>query len=105
MSSLEEIRRWARGRKIDGLPKRKRAIVTPGLTTAWFKVNTDGDDAILLFGEHNGKSVSHLAQSRLGRSYLRFIDGEDFPQELKAVCEYRLLKWRRDRKKNRGKKK
>lgn len=56
-----------------------------------YTINIDGDDAVLKFGKHKGKSISELANSQSG--YLDWILRQEFPEELKDVVVHqkRLL--------------
>ncbi len=56
-----------------------------------YSISADGCDAVLLFGKHNGESVSTLSQDRDARGYLTWIvrDGE-FDADLVEICEYQL---------------
>jgi hypothetical protein len=53
-----------------------------------YVVSADGKDALIHFGKHNGKNLSDIA--KIDRGYLSWIIGEDFPKELKDICEYQL---------------
>lgn len=55
-----------------------------------YKISADGQDAILWFGRHNGYSVSDLAKTEDGRSYLKWILGQEFDVALKDICAYQL---------------
>jgi hypothetical protein len=50
------------------------------------------DDAILLFGKCKNQSLSELAVTREGSSYLRWLIGTDFPKELKDAAKMALAK-------------
>lgn len=53
-----------------------------------YVVSADGRDALIQFGKHSGANLSDIAKT--DRGYLSWIIGEDFPQELKDICEYLL---------------
>lgn len=73
------------------MPKRlRKSIVTPNLRTSQFIVNSDGDDAVLFVGRHNGHTVSALTKTTAGRSYLKWVLTSDLQEELKSVCRYQL---------------
>lgn len=117
MPSLEEIREWLRGKRVNGLPDRKGKWDLPGdgvkrrkgvdigkmedateamrkfgnaAMRAKYKINADGDDAVLLFGKHSGKRVSALAKGY--PDYLRWLLQQDFPEDLVEIVKYRLQK-------------
>lgn len=99
MAKLTELRRWARGEPVEGLPNRAGApritkepdLVkgNPNLETHKYKISTDGTDALLKFGRHYGRTVSYLAAKH--RSYLRWILRKaEFDQALKDVVAHQL---------------
>ena len=57
---------------------------------AKYKISADGDDAVLLFGKHNGKEVSTLAKKN--PDYLRWLLQQDFPEDLVEIVKYQLQK-------------
>lgn len=103
MPTLEEIRAWARGRRVGGLPSplQRKGIDKPELrgskSTKQYRVDPAGEDALLLFGVFRGSRASDLAKTSRGRKYLRWIIEKDFEGDLKEVCRYRLELWKRDK--------
>jgi len=57
-----------------------------------YVLSADGSDATLLFGKHNGESVSTLARGgKDSRGYLKWIIGAgDFDADLVEICDYQL---------------
>jgi hypothetical protein len=102
MPTLEELRRWARGERIEGLPQiapRKEVDVErPKLgaessvrrLSGKYKLNAEGTDALLQFGSFTGHAVSALVTTARGRKYLAWIVSKDFDEDLKAVCRYHM---------------
>jgi len=104
MPTLEELRRWARGRYVQGMPKplRKKPIDKPELTgkqSRQYRVDPNGEDALLLFGSFRGSTCSQLRKTPRGRKYLRWIldANQDFETDLKEVCRYQLELWKREK--------
>jgi uncharacterized protein (DUF3820 family) len=58
---------------------------------AKYTISTTGDDAVIHFGKHAGKTLTLLALGA-DRSYLDWMMAEDFPEELKDVIKYVLKK-------------
>lgn len=58
-------------------------------------VESDGEpDAILQFGKYKGQKVSHLVvESPESRDYLRWVTGEEFPEELKEIIAAWFVRW------------
>ena len=103
MATLEEIRRWARGERVDGFPSGKPAPAAelPKLTrraTNKYTINTEGTDAILKFGSFRGEALSKLVMTPRGRTYLKWLIGRDFDDDLKEICRYQLKKYSDERK-------
>lgn len=97
MPDLKDLRRWARGEDVEGLPEHD-PVQPPDPINAdreWtrFKVSADGRDALLKFGEHRGRTLSWLSERH--RGYLYWILKSDFPAALKDIARYQLDK--RDR--------
>ncbi len=97
MPTLDELRRWARGEPIEGLPNimpRKEVerprLASVGRVSGKYKINPDGTDALLQFGSFRGQVLSSLVTSARGRKYLRWILDQDFDENLKAVCRYQM---------------
>lgn len=109
MPSLEDIRRWLEGVDQPNLPPRKLAWNRPRpsprhtkkhttpLAKAMrakkqagqvgkYRISEDGEDAVLLFGKHNGKKVSELFKD--DRSYLGWLFKQEFPDELIDVIKH-----------------
>jgi len=105
MPTLEELRRWARGNRVQGMPNplRRKSVEKPklrGEQSKQFAIDPAGEDALLLFGKFRGSRASELVLSARGRKYLRWIvEDADFPEDLKNVCRYRLELWRREKQK------
>lgn len=107
MAKLEEIRKWARGKKVKGLPEpiRRNPVRKPQLenkivpvwVNAKYSISAEGDDALLLFGKFRGNRVSELINTARGRSYLKWIMKREFQNDLKEVCRYRLELRQRER--------
>jgi len=100
MPTLEEIRAWARGLLVPGLPRSKEAppeepAPVGGKRTRTYKINAEGTDALLKFGKHRGRTVGWLAVKQ--PDYLRWILGaasdsrpDPFDDELRDVVRYQL---------------
>lgn len=98
MASLDEIKRWARGRNVEGLPRRNaRKAAKPKMgdgdarlqSFGKYKINTEGDDALLRFGQFTGSTISQLASGGARkRRYLQWILRSDFPDDLKSVVRF-----------------
>lgn len=111
MATLEELRRWARGHYVQGLPNplRRRGVPKPRIGGATrdfanlsrqFRISDDGTDALFLFGKFKGSTAKQLVKSNRGRTYLRWIRKQDFPDDLKEVCRYQLDLWKRESKRS-----
>ena len=97
MPTLEELRRWAQGENVDGLPdmKPRKEVERPKVDSTAapngrYRLNRDATDALLQFGAFRGQTVSSLVQSARGRKYLNWILEKDFDDTLKSVCRYHL---------------
>jgi len=106
MTTLEDLRRWARGRRVSGLPapRRRKKIDKPelqGSASRQFRVDPAGEDALILFGKFRGSTIKQLVATSRGRTYIRWILDNDFEDDLKEVCRYRLELWRREKQKKR----
>lgn len=103
MPTLEEIRRWARGESVDGLPPIEhvkpldKPQVRPGHSSRKYKLNADATDALLLFGTFHGQRISALVATPRGRKYIDWILDKEFDDELKAVCRYQRELYKRDK--------
>lgn len=103
MPDLKDIRRMLRGEEVEGIapepsrvarprPKDSDPRLSPSsvdlekmtVRSARYTVSTDGRDAVLNFGKHKGKTLSLLALSS-DASYLDWILGQEFPEELKGI--------------------
>lgn len=56
-----------------------------------YKINATGDNAILKFGKHKGRSLTQIAD-RGSALYLEWLLKQPFPDDLKDVCRYVLRK-------------
>jgi hypothetical protein len=97
MPTLDELRRWARGETIVGLPPvgaRKEVerpkLADTGRVSGKYKINADCTDALLQFGVFRGQALSKLVATARGRKYLHWILEKDFDENLKAVCRYQM---------------
>lgn len=97
MPTLDELRRWARGEEVEGLPpiapckEVERPVIDPtARTSRKYKLNPDCTDALLQFGFFRGQAISAIVASARGRKYLNWILDRDFDDALKAVCRYQL---------------
>lgn len=97
MPTLEELRRWARGEAVEGLPavKPRKEVERPkvdasALRSTKYKLNPDATDALLQFGAFRGQTISSLVTSARGRKYINWILEQDFDDTLKSVCRYHL---------------
>ena len=88
MATLEELRERLRN------PKEKREPKPPATLSPVvhrYKINTDGDDAILLFGKFSGKLVSQMVRASRSKRYLKWLLRQDnFPDDLKNVVRHNL---------------
>ncbi len=99
MPTLEDLRAWARGVRVKGFPDpspRKKVPKPPPPQPAGpgvsrqYRINIDGDDALLLFGKFKGSRVSEMVGVSRQKRYLRWMLAEDFPEDLKSVIRYYL---------------
>lgn len=97
MPTLDELRRWARGESVEGLPAiavrkpvERPAVDPTRRTSRKYKLNDDNTDALLQFGLYRGQTVSSLVATARGRKYLSWILDRDFDDALKAVCRYHM---------------
>jgi len=96
MPTLDELRRWARGEPVEGLPpvslikEVERPRLVPMRSTGKYRINADGTDALLQFGRFRGHTLSKLVMTARGRKYLHWILDKDFDENLKEVCRYTL---------------
>lgn len=96
--TLDEMRRWARGESVEGMPSRDRRkpelappVITGARESKQFKLSADGKDALLLFGKQfRGKRLSEIVAIPRGRKYMLWIIDRDFPDALKSVCRYQM---------------
>jgi hypothetical protein len=94
MPTLNELRRWATGEAVKGLPdnraptRSERLVEHADKATQKYKISSDGQDALLKFGKHTGKTVSSVARKDPG--YLEWILNGDFDAPLKDVAKYVL---------------
>jgi len=60
-----------------------------------YKINATGDDAILKFGKHKGRSLKEIAERGSG-SYLEWLLKQPFPDDLEDVCRHVMNKvWKK----------
>lgn len=53
-----------------------------------------GEDALLLFGKHNGMRISELVETRSGRGYMKWIqDSGNFDGALLEIVKASIAKW------------
>lgn len=97
MPTLDELRRWARGEAIEGLPPiaPRKEVERPtrariGRVSRKYALSADNTDAWLNFGIFRGQHVSKLVETARGRKYLAWILDRDFDEELKAVCRHQM---------------
>jgi hypothetical protein len=97
MPTLDELRRWARGETVEGLPpiaprkEVERPKLDPtGRLSRKYKLNADATDALLQFGAFRGQALSVLVATARGRKYLAWILDRDFDDDLKSVCRYQM---------------
>lgn len=100
MATLEELRAWARGERVEGFPdpsprkkvdKPSARVAVDPITGPWrYRINTEGDDALLLFGKFMGSRVSQMIGVARQKRYLKWILRGDFPDDLKEVIRYHL---------------
>lgn len=103
MPTLEDMRRWARGERVEGMPVRRHAgrpsrqdvptppVVAGARESKQYKLNADGTDALILFGtQFRGKRLSEIIPIPRGRKYILWILGRDFDEAFKAVCRYQM---------------
>lgn len=72
MPKLEELRAWARGVPVDGLPEpvaargptlKERLEENANVERRLYKISADGTDALLKFGKYRGQTVSDVFNS------------------------------------------
>jgi len=95
-TTLKDLRRWLQGDTTPGLPDRRRiwplnrlkprAKPHPGRKQ--YKVSTDGQDALLLFGKYKGELLRDVVEH--DPAYLRWLVGSDFPEELRDIAQVQL---------------
>lgn len=104
MPTLDEIRRWARGEAIDGLPtvsprteaerpEQPRTGSASDFTGhgGRYRLNGDGTDAIVQFGKlFRGEPLSVIVTTARGRKYLAWIVSQQFDEALKAACRHQM---------------
>ena len=112
MAGIEDMRRWARGESVQGLPIRefKAVLDQPSVKRTFvpavgvasvpvamsaapskrprprYKISAAGDDALIGFGKHRGKMLSEIGKKDF--SYLDFIIKDEFPDDLKDVARH-----------------
>jgi hypothetical protein len=85
MPTLDELRKWATGEKVSGMPQKARQCrvsakvssqrmmerlnqlrdqtrLVAGRKTTHYKIADDGENALILFGKHNGKTLDVIMQ-------------------------------------------
>jgi len=82
------IPRHSKGNWADNMAAKAKAKKEGRHKGGRYVVSADGRDALLHFGKHDGNNLSHIAE--VDRGYLSWIISEDFPKELKNICEYQL---------------
>lgn len=100
MPTLKELRAWARGKGVDGLPEREvmgpanqrelpgrarmlerldalknQARTAGSQQTGMYKISKDGDDALVKFGKHAGKTLTAIMDE--DPTYLAWMLRED----------------------------
>lgn len=110
MPKLDELRRWARGEAVKGLPEPVQREPVPeipqlsvdpdsetvGVVRAFrhgkYKMSQDGNDVLLQFGIFTGHKASELVQTSRGRKYLRWVldARQQFNDDFKAACRHQL---------------
>jgi uncharacterized protein (DUF3820 family) len=104
MPTLDEMRRWARGEVVEGMPppagktleqvfkqqdegKKQGGSPRRRWGSSEYKINTEGTDALLLFGKYRGKSISNIPAK--DRAYLLWLLAQpSAPQDLKDVIHF-----------------
>jgi hypothetical protein len=100
--TLDEVRRWARGESVDGMPSRARVrsvdppVIAGARESKQYKISADGKDALILFGKQfRGKRLSEMTAIPRGRKYILWILDRDFDDAFKAVCRYQMELYKR----------
>lgn len=97
MPTLDEIRRWARGVFVAGLPRPKEAppeekpeAPPGGKRTRTYKVSADGTDALFKFGKHRGRTACYLAQHDPDYLHWMLRSEDKFDHDLLDVVRFQL---------------
>lgn len=110
MPSLKKTRKWARGDDVKGFPSHCHKNDSAGVDRAVdinqpmspkdvskskyppakYKISVDGEDALLLFGQHRGYSLSKI--SEINPSYIDYLLKENFPKDLKDIALSQKMK-------------
>lgn len=99
MPSLEELRRKLRGSPEAQEEKPKRRDVPAAVPTrnrksgGRYKISSDGDDALILFGKHSGSRVSEMVSDPDKKRYLKefvLASSSGFSEDLKSVVRHQL---------------
>lgn len=98
MPTLDELRRWAKGEAVESIEPRaepRNEVAKPALERGQprrgkYKLNFEGTDALLQFGQFRNECLSEMVKTKRGRVYLRWILEHDFDEDLKRICRYQL---------------
>jgi len=81
VAKLDELR--AQFRAGASVPEPRRTLRNPSWSPVSYKISVDGEDVLLKFGRHRGKTLRQILKR--DPNYLDFILRETFPTELKDV--------------------
>lgn len=85
------MKREAKKRKKRKMPEEwKGAKASPSGWKGRTLFVRDGAEIILQFGKYSGSAIGRMANDRDGRSYLTWILGQEFPEDLKNECRKAL---------------
>lgn len=74
----------------DRIAEKSAAVVSSNQQKAKWKISSDGTDALLLFGKHNGDLVSDITKT--DRAYLKWMRNQDFPEALIEIINIQLAR-------------